>query len=353
MELYAAGTTDVLVDDAYHARTIARFVPSKSGGSWEQIGGNFNSTISALEGYDHDGDGLRSLHAGGSFRVGLTNATGVVHWSGSAWEVVGTLQSQRVVNAIISYDDDGDGIESLIVAVGYYDPDTFFQRALKWEGDAWAPVGSMTSGHLLAFQSFDHDDDGHDSLFAHGHYRTGANQLGFSQRLDGGAWTFFGPTDAPITRPMAASGLVRFDDDGNGVASLFLDMTDPFYGTNGAMYRQEQSGWNQIASDLAGGPMHAHVVDLEDDGSASLHLLGAMAARNGRCGSSIAVIDVCSNACPADLDGDGSIDASDLSQLLVSWGSCVKGACAADLDASGDVDAADLSLLLATWGSCP
>ncbi len=353
MELYAAGTTDVLVDDAYYARTIARFVPSKSGGSWEQIGGNFNSTISALEGYDHDGDGLKSLHAGGGFRVGVTNATGVVRWSGSAWEVVGTLQSQRFVNAIIAYDDDGDGIESLIVAVGYHDPDTVFPRALKWAGDAWAPLGSMTSGHLFQFQSFDHDGDGQESLFAHGHYRSGVNQLRFSQRLDRGAWTFFGPTDAPFTRPMAASGLVRFDEDGDGVTSLYLNLNDPFYGTYGAMYRQEQSGWNQIASDLAGGPEQAHVVDLENNGIASLYLLGAMLARTDTCGSSIAVIDVCGNACPADLDGDGLIDASDLSQLLASWGNCAKGSCPADLDGSGDVGAADVSLLFASWGACP
>jgi hypothetical protein len=179
------------------------------------------------------------------------------------------------------------------------------------------------------------------------------NQLRFSQRLDRGAWTFFGPTDAPFTRPMAASGLVRFDEDGDGVTSLYLNLNDPFYGTYGAMYRQEQSGWNQIASDLAGGPEQAHVVDLENNGIASLYLLGAMLARTDTCGSSIAVIDVCGNACPADLDGDGLIDASDLSQLLASWGNCAKGSCPADLDGSGDVGAADVSLLFASWGACP
>ncbi len=56
-------------------------------------------------------------------------------------------------------------------------------------------------------------------------------------------------------------------------------------------------------------------------------------------------------ACPADLDGDGIVSASDLAQLLGSWGPCP--GCPADFDGSGDVNAADLAQLLGTWGPCP
>ncbi len=55
--------------------------------------------------------------------------------------------------------------------------------------------------------------------------------------------------------------------------------------------------------------------------------------------------------CPADLDGDGSVGASDLLSLLVSWGPC-KG-CPADFDGNGTVGASDLLTLLANWGPCP
>ncbi len=48
-----------------------------------------------------------------------------------------------------------------------------------------------------------------------------------------------------------------------------------------------------------------------------------------------------------DLDGDGSVGASDLAILLSQWG----GAGAADLNLDGVVDAADLALLLAAWTS--
>ncbi len=54
--------------------------------------------------------------------------------------------------------------------------------------------------------------------------------------------------------------------------------------------------------------------------------------------------------CPADLTGDGAIDAADLSVLLGSWGPCA--GCAADLNGDGGIDAADLSVLLGSWGPC-
>ena len=55
-------------------------------------------------------------------------------------------------------------------------------------------------------------------------------------------------------------------------------------------------------------------------------------------------------SCPADFDNDGTVGASDLAQLLGSWGPCP--GCAADFDADGDVDAADLAQLLGSWGPC-
>ncbi|MFM1803917.1 MAG: hypothetical protein RL136_796 [Planctomycetota bacterium] len=54
-------------------------------------------------------------------------------------------------------------------------------------------------------------------------------------------------------------------------------------------------------------------------------------------------------SCPADLDGNGTIDAADLAMLLGAWNS---GGSPADLDGSGTVDAADLATLLGSWGPC-
>ena len=53
-------------------------------------------------------------------------------------------------------------------------------------------------------------------------------------------------------------------------------------------------------------------------------------------------------SCPADFDGDGDVDTSDLLFLLGAWGT-PEG----DVDGDGDTDTADLLALLAAWGEGP
>jgi len=51
--------------------------------------------------------------------------------------------------------------------------------------------------------------------------------------------------------------------------------------------------------------------------------------------------------CPADLNGDGVVDATDLATLIASWGSP-----GADLDGDGETGASDLAALISAWGGC-
>ncbi len=54
---------------------------------------------------------------------------------------------------------------------------------------------------------------------------------------------------------------------------------------------------------------------------------------------------------PGDLDGNGSVGASDLLILLASWGPCDDcDDCPADIDGNCNVGASDLLILLANWG---
>jgi len=58
-------------------------------------------------------------------------------------------------------------------------------------------------------------------------------------------------------------------------------------------------------------------------------------------------------ACPADLNGDGSVNGQDLGILLGAWGTCVDPlSCPADLNADGSVNGQDLGILLGSWGPC-
>jgi formylglycine-generating enzyme required for sulfatase activity len=57
------------------------------------------------------------------------------------------------------------------------------------------------------------------------------------------------------------------------------------------------------------------------------------------------------SSCDADLNRDGIVSGEDLTQLLVSWGSCA--GCSADIDDDGTVNGTDLASLLILWGeSC-
>ena len=52
-------------------------------------------------------------------------------------------------------------------------------------------------------------------------------------------------------------------------------------------------------------------------------------------------------ACPADLNGSGTVDAADLALLLGAWGTP-----AFDLTGDKTTDASDLAILLGGWGNC-
>ena len=61
----------------------------------------------------------------------------------------------------------------------------------------------------------------------------------------------------------------------------------------------------------------------------------------------------CPEACPGDLDRNGSVGVKDLLILLGVWGPCPpKEDCPADFDDSGDVGVKDLLDLLGNWGPC-
>ena len=55
--------------------------------------------------------------------------------------------------------------------------------------------------------------------------------------------------------------------------------------------------------------------------------------------------------CPADINGDGQVNGSDLTALLGAWGAA--GGSAADLNGDGQVNGSDLTALLGGWGACP
>ena len=60
------------------------------------------------------------------------------------------------------------------------------------------------------------------------------------------------------------------------------------------------------------------------------------------------------SSCPADLNGDGEVDSSDLGSFLLVYGPCpTQSSCPADLNGDGEVDSSDLGSFLLAYGPCP
>ncbi len=57
--------------------------------------------------------------------------------------------------------------------------------------------------------------------------------------------------------------------------------------------------------------------------------------------------------CPADVNGDGAVNVTDLVMLITSWGPCLAiPECPADINGDQTVDVTDLVTLITSWGPC-
>jgi hypothetical protein len=61
----------------------------------------------------------------------------------------------------------------------------------------------------------------------------------------------------------------------------------------------------------------------------------------------------CPTPCPADITGNGNVDAADLAAVLSAWGGTPTGKANADVTGDGSVNGADLAIVLGSWGPCP
>jgi len=107
---------------------------------------------------------------------------------------------------------------------------------------------------------------------------------------------------------------------------------------------------NDDSTNLCDGTLQSELTFAASCGVTYKVSIGAFGV-NGFGSGTIAVTQegTCGSNCPADIDGDGSVNAADLSALLGNWGNSGAG----DVDGDGFVNAADLSLLLSAWGTCP
>ncbi len=94
-----------------------------------------------------------------------------------------------------------------------------------------------------------------------------------------------------------------------------------------------------IPFDLAGNPRFVDDPDTEDTGLGDPPIVD------------MGAYELQAPECPADINGDETVDVLDLIAVLAAWGPCEPD-CPEDIDVDGVVDVLDLLEVLAAWGPC-
>jgi hypothetical protein len=158
--------------------------------------------------------------------------------------------------------------------------------------------------------------------------------------------TFNPPICVPANTQLVVEWAMDF---GAGQHDGFIAFAANALGQNSATY---------ILSEACGA---TEFTDLTEFGFPDAHWVLAVCGNAGKCDG---VCEGGKDTCPADIapaaggdcnaDGNGTVDAADLGQLLANWGNPVNDC--ADIappgSPNGVVDAADLGQLLANWGQC-
>lgn len=252
------------------------------GTSWHALGGGLNGTINALTTWDPDGDGPLPprLIAGGQIStVDSVNFNGIAMWDGGQWlplgmGVGGTLPT---VNAMCSWDPDGEGPLPPVLAVGGNFATAGGQvspRVATWNGTQWSALGIGLSSAPAAIMSWDADgDDGPLSpvLLLGGTFgQAGGMPIKSLAKWNGSVWAAVDPALSG-----SVLGLLTWDPDGVGPQPARLTVIGrPIFGGTPYSYATLENGtWRK--QDPVNARINAAVtMDVRQNGGSALVIGG-------------------------------------------------------------------------------
>lgn len=253
--LYVAGLFQKAGDAALNH--IARL----DGNVWSSPGSGTDDYVMALAACDECPDGAPSLYAGGLFRTaGGLAANGIARWDGTAWSGLGSEMEGRFSSVFaISILDDGTGPALFAAGVFIMPGGEPVMSIARWDGSAWAILGSGLTGAVQAMALF--DDGSGLSLYAGGTFYEAGLIVGRVARWDGRSWTVIpgGPNGE-------VSALLAWDD-GSGPA-LYAGGT---FTSAGGQFANNLARWNGVAWSALPAQLNGAVSELIafDDGSAA------------------------------------------------------------------------------------
>jgi hypothetical protein len=223
------------------ASSIARW----NGSTWQPLAGGLDGAVTSLAVFDDDGPGphLAELYAGGTFtHAGGVSANHLARWNGQTWQRAGSgvdgSESVVTVNAMAVFDEDGAGPNPprLFVGGSFVTAGGIPVNGIaRWNGQVFSPLanGITAAGSFPNIRALSVFDDGSGpKLCAAGLFRTAGgasaipdafnpNPLLVVARWDGATWTSLGAGLADNSNSLGRS-LLAFDDDNNGIPSLFV-----------------------------------------------------------------------------------------------------------------------------------
>ncbi|HXG46680.1 MAG TPA: hypothetical protein VNO52_03575 [Methylomirabilota bacterium] len=313
--------------------TVARW----NGAMWAPVGGGATCCVHAFAVWN-DGTG-DALFVGGADEAGGKPVNGLAKWDGKTWSKVGGGVDVGVSSLAVY--DDGTGPSLFVggIMVKFFSPTDYWHVA-KWDGRAWAPLGSGTNDRVHAMQVF--DDGSGAKLFVSGDFTTagGIASKGMA-RWDGKAWT---NADAGLN-----------NGDYRDFAIVGSQPKATLYACGGGSAASWRNGfWDQLPQLPGSGTAYAGA-GFDDGSGMRLHVGGASIGLPNGAKNIARLKQVIGGGPCGDLTGDGFVNQQDLGILLGDFG-CTAGIglCPGDCDGDGDTDQADLGILLANWEKpCP
>jgi hypothetical protein len=258
------------------------------GSEWAALGHGSNGHVRALSVYD-DGAGP-ALVAGGDFTsVGGVLADRVAKWDGQRWDALGSGVSgppSPSVRALAVWDS-GGGPELYAGGVFATAGGVAASAIAKWNGEAWAALGSGVGGGfppsvaaLLVFDSGTGPE-----LYATGAFETaGGVTAARIARWNGSHWSAVG---TGLSSPGLA---LAVHDDGAG-PKLYAGGSFTVAGGVSAnrIAKWDGSSWSRLGSGMSGTAAHVSALRVHDDGSGpALYAGGGFVSAGGVAASNVA-----------------------------------------------------------------
>jgi hypothetical protein len=254
--LYVGGGFTII--DGVYAEGIAR---SDGAGGWSALPVEPKpfTRIDTLAVHD-DGGGVRLFAGGqlqefGPYGVPAVLEVGyIATWDGSAWAALGNSNGGPDGTVFdLEYFDDGSGAGLVLHVVGKYRRvgPIAADRAARWDGSSWTPLGSGTDAVIRAAEVF--DDGSGSALFAGGDFaNAGGVPAANVARWDGAQWSAVGAGPGGVVHALLGH------DDGSG-AALYAGL-----GSLGGVSRWDGTSWS-----VAGAGLPTSIVDfaVHDGGS--------------------------------------------------------------------------------------